>query len=312
MTVRGRGNVTGELLALGSSFAFGLASVAIAKGVRTNSTESGLFLGAIATALLSGTAWALVSNQAPLGGGAVIWGAVGWFVASGLLATVGGRMTMFKSIEYAGVVRASTSRRVLPFLSALFGWIVFGERVSVIGGCGMFLIGVSFTLLYWDNRASLRISSDDPGQRAMVSYGLAFGLLSAFLYAVSYVARKLGLALTPDAYFGTLIGSLTAIVFYGGRSVLSDKYRAILHRTLRAPDPWQVLAALLISIGQITQFAALMFIGVGRLAFINSLEVYISAFLAVFVFRTEPVPRTPVFLAMLLASVGVVLIATPP
>lgn len=261
------------------------------------------------TGLVSGLAWITFGGGGSTGAGQVTLTATAWFVVSGLLATVGGRITMFKSIEFAGVIRASTTRRLMPLLSLLLSWIIISEQISPVAGAGMALIALSFVLLYWDNRSSLRISTDDRQRAAMISRGLAFGVVSAFLYALSFIARKFGLVDMPDVFFGALIGSITALCFYGGASAVSGRYRSIVKGALTAPNPWQLLAALLMSTGQIAQFGALMLTSVGRVAFINSIEVYIAAFLSVAVFRTDSMPGRLVIIAAIIATAGVVLMA---
>lgn len=304
--------MTGELLALAAAFAFALSSIAIAKGARTSSGESGVLLSAIATGLFSGIAW-IATGGGPVRASA--WHMAGvataWFVASGLLATVWGRITMFWSIELAGVIRASTTRRLMPFMSVVLAWLVLGERVSGMAAGGMALIAASFYLLYRENRARIRIASDDPARRAMISRGLVFGIVSALLYALSFVARKFGLEAVPDAFFGAFVGSVTAIAFYAGAALVSIRYRTVLAGALKAPNPWQLLAAVLMALGQLAQFAALKLTGVGRVAFINSVEIYIAAVLAVVVFKTEPMPGRAIVIATLLATAGVVMMSLP-
>ena len=294
----------GELLALASAVSFGLAGVAIAKGALTSSGASGVLLSVLMTGTLAGLAWA-VTGSSVLMNGALPLTAVGWFAASGLLATVGGRLTMFRAIELAGVIRAATIRRLTPFLSLVLGWLILGELISWVSGSGMALIAASFVLLYIDNRRKL----EDAAPTRTVSRGLAFGAISALLYAVSYVARKFGLIDLPNAYFGVLVGALAAILYYLAGCAVSGGYRRLVRESLSRPNPWQLAAGFLISIGQITQFAALTHIGVARVAFINSVEIYISALLAVFVFKTEGMPSLPVILATVLATVGVILVA---
>ena len=294
-----------------------MSSVAIAKGASSSSGESGVFLSAIVTGLLAGLAWMLLGGgtgaaSEPASGSGAIWTATGWFVASGLLATVGGRITMFKSIEFAGVIRASTTRRLMPFISLLVSALVIGETISPLAGGGMVLIAVSFLLLYWDNRASVRISTDDPERWAVISRGLAFGVGSATLYACSFVARKFGLVEIPNAFFGALIGAMTALCFYAGMSMVSPRYRSIVASALKRPNPWQLFAAFLMSAGQIMQFGALALTSVGRVAFINSIEVFIAALLAVAIFRTERMPSKTVIVATIIATAGVLLMAVKP
>jgi drug/metabolite transporter (DMT)-like permease len=301
----------GEFFALASTFAFGFASVAIAKNTRASTGEGGVFLCAIATAVISGLGWAFAGNGRNIQSAQIVSGAVAWFVVSGLLATVFGRLTFYKSIEYAGAVRASMSRRLTPFISLFLGWAVFGETMTIVAATGMGLIGASYLLLYYENRRNVPTARDDYGTHGAVSYGLALGIVSAFLYAASYAARKSGLQLTPEPYLGAFSGALTAIVVFVGAAFVSERYRTIIRTTLLSPPPWLCLAAILISLGQITQFVALTYIGIGRVAFINSAEVFISAFLAVFVFRTEPIPHQAIMLAMAIGTIGVIMVISP-
>jgi hypothetical protein len=56
--------LTGEFLAFAAAFAFGLASVAIAKGAKTSSGESGVLLSAIVTGLVAGLVWVALGGLA--------------------------------------------------------------------------------------------------------------------------------------------------------------------------------------------------------------------------------------------------------
>ncbi len=296
----------GEFLALGSAFAFAFGNVAIAKGAVSRSGESGVLLSVMMTGFLSALAWLVAGLPArSYAAEPLIWVAVGWFAASGLLATVWGRLTLYRAIEYAGVVRASTVRRLTPFFSVVLAWMVLGDHVSAAAGAGMAVIGLSFVLLIADSRKQLR----DGSAGLNISSGYAFGILCAFLYAASYVVRKQGLIHVPDAYLGAFIGSLAALAYYLIGCLFSAGYRSVVRQSLKRPDLWQLLAAVCISVGQIAQFAALTFADVSRVAMINSVEIFISAYLAVFVFKTEHRPCNLIVAATILATAGVVLVA---
>lgn len=284
--------------------------MAIARGARSGSGESGVFLSVVMTAVLSVVAWSVSGRPVGLAEPRnPVWIAAGWFAVSGVLATVGGRTTLFKSIEYAGVVRASTTRRLMPFLALLLAWLILGEGISPSAGAGMALIAASFAFLYLENRQAIRTSADAGVDSAGISRGLAFGILSAALYAASFIARKLGLEDVPNPFFGALVGSLVALLHYAGGCMVSNRFRSLVWRSFSRPDPWQLVAAFCMSVGQISQFAAFLRTDVSRVAFINSVEVYLSAALAVLVFRTESLPSRPILVAMALATGGVVLIA---
>ena len=147
----------GDTLALTSAFAFAIASIAIAKAARDQSADNGVLLSILMTGALSALGW-LLEESSTAAKGASTSSAIGWFAASGLLATVWGRLTLFKAIELAGVIRATTIRRLTPFLSALLAWLFLGETISTMGALGMAFMGASFIILYEDGRRKLTIT----------------------------------------------------------------------------------------------------------------------------------------------------------
>ena len=297
----------GEALALFSAFAFALGSVAIAKAMTKGSGESGVLLAVLITGILSAIAWGVVSSSAATSA-AMHPASLAWFAASGVLATVWGRLALFKSIHHAGVIRATPTRRLIPFFSVAAAWAILGESIGETAAIGMALVAASFALLLWDARG--RIERDVPaGSDRNVGMGYVFGVVGAASYALSFVARKMGLDISPDPYLGALIGSFAALLYYAVGSVVGARYRAAFSQLRRWPEPWQFVAALCISTGQISQFVALSFTGVSQVAVVNSVEVFISAYLAVVVFRTESMPGPLVLAGTLLATAGVVLVA---
>lgn len=298
--------MTGEALALVSAVAFAMGSVAVAKGAKIDSSESGVLLSILATGLLAAIGW-LIAGRPPeelVATRDTFWTALGWFCATGVLATVWGRLALFKSVQFAGVVRATTVRRLTPFVSVLFAWALLGEVVTGVAGLGMLLMALSFVLLIVDNRNKLDTAQLPEG--ADLTRGYTFGVICAVAYAASYIARKSGLDIVPDPYFGAFIGSTAALAYYLAGCVVSSDYRAMVRRTLTKPNSWQLLAAFCISAGQISQFMALTHTTVSRVAVINSVEIFISFYLAVILFRTERWPPPIIIVATLVATVGIV------
>lgn len=297
----------GEALALFSALAFALGSVAIAKAMAKGSGESGVLLAVLITGILSAIAWSVVNGSA--GAPAAMQPAsLAWFAASGVLATVWGRLALFKSIHHAGVIRATTTRRLIPFFSVAAAWAILDERIGGTAAIGMALVAASFALLLWDARGRIEKHAPSASDRS-VGLGYAFGVAGAAAYALSFIARKMGLDISPDPYLGALIGSFAALLYYAVGSMIGARYRAAFAQLRQRPEPWQLLAALCISIGQISQFVALSFTGVSQVAIVNSVEVFISAYLAVAVFRTETMPGPLVLAGTILATAGVVLVA---
>tara|TARA_R100000365_G_scaffold923_2_gene3353 strand:+ start:1692 stop:2600 length:909 start_codon:yes stop_codon:yes gene_type:complete len=300
--------VIGELMALFSACAFAVGSVAIARADPAASGEGGVLLSVLLTGLLSALVWLVVGlpleTVANAPGMAMVW-----FFASGILATVWGRQTLYKAIQNAGVIRVSTVRRLTPFLSTLLGWLILDETIGGLTGAGIALLAVSFALLVIERRD--RSMAEETGANAPpdIPRGYMFGIICAASYAASYIGRKFGLMALPDAYLGAFVGSVAALGYYVAGCAVSPYYRKVVVDALRRPDPWQLLAALCISVGQITQFIALTYTGVTQVAVINSVEIYIAAYLAVVVFKTERMPAPGILLATLLATAGVVMVA---
>lgn len=298
----------GQLFALFSAFAFAFGTVAIAKATMVGSGQGGVLLSVMLTGVFSLACWMVIGH--PLGPlGQISWTAIGWFAVSGILATVWGRITLFKAIQNAGVIRASTVRRLTPFFSVFFAWLLLAEEVGWLTGGGMVLIASSFALLILDSRRKLDEEASGPSAPPDIPRGYLFGVLCALSYALSYIARKYGLIELPDAFLGALIGSLAALGYFVVGCAFSAELRSVVANSLNRPERWQLVAALCISIGQISQFIALTYTSVSQLALINSAEIYIAAYLAVVVFRMERMPGPAVLLATALATVGVVMTA---
>jgi len=297
----------GEAFALASALLFAVASIAIAKAAQKRSADTGVLLSIIMTGALAAAAMLLEWRLPAAGNGSSMAAAIGWFAASGILAIVWGRITMFKSVALAGVIRATTIRRLTPFFSVLLAFAFLGETVSGFGLLGMGLMAASFGLLYFDNREKLASKDLFPG--ANLRRGYLFGLVCALLYAASYVVRKRGLDGVHDPYFGALIGSLAALGYYAIGCLFSSKLRADVGLLMLRPDPWQLLAAALLAAGQVSQFIAFNNADVGRVTIINSIEIFMSSYLAVIVFKTEKWPSLYVAGATIVATAGVIFVA---
>ncbi len=94
-----------------------------------------------------------------------------------------------------------------------------------------------------------------------------------------------------------------------GLAVVHAGQRANLLGMVRWLDRWSFGAGLLLSVGQIAMFAALLYEDVSVIVMIASLDVFLASFLAVVIFRTERRPDRATYLAAALATGGVVLVA---
>ena len=295
----------GEGLAFVSALCFAFGSIAIVKSRPATRSDNGLLLSIVLTGLFALAAWLFFGRPLPAKGGSEWWPAIGWFAAAGIFSTVWGRMTLYRSVQLAGVVRATTIRRLTPFFSALFAWVLLGEMLSPIATLGLAALAASFALLYIDNRKP----DDGMLSKESISKGCFLALLCALTYAASYVFRSGGLAGVPDPFFGAFIGAATALLYYCVTGAIS-RTATIQVRSLYAVDRFQFAAASFISLGQVIQFVALNHTTVARVAVVNSVEIFLSTYLAVFIFRTERFPSALAVTATTLATIGLIAVAT--
>ena len=300
--------IIGPLFALFGALAFALANVAIAKGARAGESNNGAFLSILVTAFLSGSLWLLLRPSLPAMSSEFLAG-VGFFAVSGMLATVMGRLTLFRSVVLAGAINAGLFRRLIPVFATLFAFVILGETVGWVAGAGMAIILASL-LGVVSVRDDLRGGGEKAERRSRaLIHGRIFGALSAASYGASYSARKLGMSAIPDPIFGTFVGAVTGIVWNAGGSLVSRNYRTVVAMSLSGVEKWQLIAALSMSFGQMAQFFALLHADVAVVAIIGSLEVFLGIYLAAYVFRTEAPPERRIVVASIVATVGVVLVA---
>jgi drug/metabolite transporter (DMT)-like permease len=300
--------MVGEGLALFSAACFGLAGATIARGARDlasgsgrGASDNGAFLSILFSTLIAAALWAMsVGGTVSLPSGQTLLSGVALFVIAGLLSTVLGRLTMFRSVVLSGATRSSLMRRLIPVFAALFAWVFLGETLAAAGMAGMGLV-LAGVLLAASDKAPVLAGTPN----ARLGLGLPLGAVSSAFYGGSYVARKLGMVHVPDAAFGALVGALTGIVWYTLAATASTRHRQIVMGLWRNTGRWQIITAAAMASGQTALFFALAHTDVATVAIIGATESFLSAVFAAFVFRTEAPPGVRLIVAAMLALVGV-------
>lgn len=251
----------GEAFAFVSVISFSFASVAISKTSQDGRRGGGALLSVVMTAALAMVVWLLTGAGATFSvPQAEMWKALFWFAVSGLLTAATGRALYFVSVRDLGAIRAAAMKRVTPLFSVLLAVIVLGEVLSFRTVAGLALVMAGTVLLFGESLSQVkrgRHPSNDANAAFWRGYGS--GTLSGLSYAGGYIARKTGLAIVADGVFGTMIGALTALLYYAVVAAFDANRRAVLRAELAMRNVWHGLAALAISIGQISVFAALQF-----------------------------------------------------
>ena len=300
----------GELCATLAALCYGFSSVAVTKNARAGGGRGGaVLLSIMLTAAFSGGLWLVIGPALPPAG-AGLWAGIAVFALAGILATVLGRLFYFRSIELTSAIEVGLTRRLIPVFAAGLAVLFLGEVITA-GILLAFLFvfsGVAISFIANPNHAAAS-SPHTPRTPADQLKGRALSVASSASYGGAYVTRKIAMTWLPDPLAGAFIGAVTGMVWYAVAAPFSAGYRDSIRSLFHKPGRWHVLAAAAISLGQILQFVALTFTSVTAVAIIGSIEMFFAAWLAAFVFKTEPRPGAAFILASLLAFAGVALLA---
>ncbi len=297
------GPVFGQGLAAASATAFAFANNFVSRTTASGG-DKGVTFSVLVTMALSAVLWLLFES----GGSAAIsfdWRAFALFAVAGVLAMVFGRTLVFESIRRLGVSRSTAVKRLNPFFSVILAALLLGEAVTRLDMLGMLAIALAFGVLIRESMARQRV--DAPPNPPPTAY--LFGVFGALAYAAAYVARKAGLDLWPAPALGTFLSAATGFAAFAALTLVSSRHRSNFTGMFRHLDRWIFAAAVMVSLGQILLFAALAYESVSTVVMIASLEIFVSIFLSVLIFRSERTPGPLILLAAALAMGGVALVA---
>ncbi|MDB5763368.1 MAG: hypothetical protein JWQ21_2363 [Herminiimonas sp.] len=303
----------GELLALLSACCFASANVTIMRGAGPKGEDNGAFLSILITLTISAMLWIFFG----LRDGWPRLDRLGmlWFAGAGVLTIFIGRVFGYASVQHIGAVRASAVKRLSPMFSVMLGVLVLGESLDSPTIIGMLLIFSSFAVLLKQSLTARAPSEESGAPRPaqslvtmLTNIGFFYGPISALAYAVGYVARKQGLMLMPEPAFGTMFGSMVGAVVFVLAARFLDSYRHAIRSALTTFNPWLLAAGILSSTGQILYFSALSYSSISRVALISSMEVFVTMFLSIILFRSRQQLTAPILLAGGLGVAGTALI----
>ena len=297
----------GQMLALASAASFAFANVFISH-TRRSGGDKGVLFSVLVTMGMSLVLWLALEARhtglVPLRGEGAQLGVL-MFAGAGVMAMVFGRTLVFESIRRLGVTRSAAVKRLNPFFSVILAAILLSEPVTGGDVTGMVAIGLAFAILIRESvrmRGKLRVEAPPPA-------AYLFGVFGALAYALSSIGRKAGLDVLSAPAFGTFVSAVTGFAVFAALAVVSPRYRVYFHGVFRDLDRWIVLAAIMVSLGQVLLFAALAYETVTTVVMIASMEIFLSMFLSIMIFRTERVPGPMILLAAAMATVGVLLVA---
>lgn len=229
-----------EFLSLFTAFCYGLSAVLARKGMRDSNPLTGVLVNAFLQVLILSGAL-VVSPPSKMD-----WVAVGYFVASGILASTLGRLCNFISIERLGVPVSASIIGSSPLFSTAFAVLLVGEEVAATTLMGTVLVVVG---------VALTSGGDDKGDFRSRSV-ILLPILAAVFYGSSSAVRKMGLMILPEAALGALLGaasSLLSFVVYlavgGNWGTVRLSGRSLVYFTV---------SGIVVSLGWLSMFNALI------------------------------------------------------
>jgi drug/metabolite transporter (DMT)-like permease len=181
----------GETAALGTAMCWACTSVWFsAAGVRVGSLTVNMLRMPIA--LVWFAAWGLVmrGEAFPLDASAHAWV---WLSISGLVGFAFGDLCLFRALVLIGPRLASLLMAAAPPFTAVVGWLVLRERLSLVAVLGMMLttVGIMWTLLV--RSAPITPEPAAPIDRRRFALGIVLALGGALGQAVGLVLSKYGM-----------------------------------------------------------------------------------------------------------------------
>lgn len=319
----------GDLFAILSATFFAFTNVFIRKGTTAASKDNGVFLSIVLTAAISGLCVLVFGfiNGFPR----FTTEGILWFAGAGFMTAFLGRILQYTSIQHLGAIRASAMKRLIPFFTVILGALLLGEQITLPLAIGMLCIFTGIAMLIVQSlRASRKeaaatgkqetaaaiVSTDKPSLSGRIksvfaligTLGFFYGPASALAYSFGYIARKRGLDEIADPFFGAMVGGVTGVILFAAMALFQEKYRYSVTQSFRTFKPWLFFGGVANSLGQIAYFCALQISTISRVALITSLEVFITMFLSVWIFKTREHLTFTVVLACIISVIGAAVI----
>lgn len=266
----------GIVMGLASGAIFGLNAVLIKIGMRRSKVDNGHFMSVLINVSLLGVLMLLVALPR------WSWNGLVGFIVAGLLTTWLGRGTSFLAIRLLGPTRQAVILLSAPLFTAIGGWILLGEGISVLQALGGLLVSIGLLVLLKSRRDGQELTApvesevadavfvtrDEPATNTRQSpvgsplpddnftRGFLVAVLAAVFFGAGFIARKWGLSYFPSAIGGAFFGACTALSMIILASMVRRDIGRLMEDNVRQIPWWFVAGGAATSIGLFLQFSA--------------------------------------------------------
>ena len=146
------------------------------------------------------------------------WGRWGWLTLSGVIGFAISDAFLFRALLYLGAHRTSLVTSLIPVMSALLAWAIFGEQLTLaqVLSSGAIVAGIALVI-------SARPAGQEPTARKEVALGVMFALGTVGTQSLRYILSKQALGGEFPALSANVVQILAATIavwlaaFFGGR-----------------------------------------------------------------------------------------------
>jgi len=126
--------------------------------------------------------WIVYRTPLPFGAD---WGRWGWLTLSGVIGFAISDAFLFRALLHLGAHRTSLVTSLIPVMSALLAWSIFGEQLTLaqVLSSGAIVAGIALVI-------SARPSGQEPMARKEVALGVMFALGTVATQSLRYILSK--------------------------------------------------------------------------------------------------------------------------
>jgi drug/metabolite transporter (DMT)-like permease len=143
-----------------------------------------------------------------------------WFAVSSILGLVLGDTFLFRAYVLVGPRLAMLMMSTVPIYSVLFGWLLFGERITAVemAGIGLAVAGIAWVVT--EDRSGQSIAEGKQFRK-----GILFALAGALGQVANLITARYGLVGDYPTISATIIRILIALVILWGLAALRGQVR---------------------------------------------------------------------------------------
>ncbi|MFC2083332.1 DMT family transporter, partial [Candidatus Bipolaricaulota bacterium] len=136
----------------------------------------------VAVVLLLIVHWIVYGTPLPVGADLGRWG---WLTLSGVIGFAISDALLFRALLHLGAHRTSLVTALIPVMSAMLAWSIFGEQLSLaqVLSSGAIVAGIALVI-------SARPARQEPTARKKVTLGVLFALGTVCTQSLRYILSK--------------------------------------------------------------------------------------------------------------------------